>query len=299
MEVRQLEAFVQAAYQRSFSKAGEALLLAQPSVTARIRDLERELGERLFERTGRGVRLTEAGEAFLPYAERALGNLKEGKVHLNGMKSVSLGKLDVGSARTIGTYTLPKIIKAFRSRYPGVDVIIKTGRSQDVLEMVLSGEAQLGFTRALVHPGIECVPIMDVDIIPVVSPSHPFAAAGEASIYAVGREPLILYDRGSFYWIAINNACREVGIVPNVVMELDSIEATKRMIEIGLGISFLPRIALDNELRLKTLVDLRIIEGIEVKLQTSLIYRKGQNMGHLALAFMGVVQELFGVRFMS
>src|SRR6266542_4586380 len=116
MELGQLEAFIQVASHRSFSKAAEVLFLTQPSVTARIQSLEKELGEELFERSGRSVRLTDAGNTFLVYAQRALKDVQEGRDALEALRKTEVGSLRIGSALTISAYVLPKILKTFRAR---------------------------------------------------------------------------------------------------------------------------------------------------------------------------------------
>ena len=118
MDVGQIEALVQVAQHQSFSKAAESLYLTQPSVTARIQALEKELAEELFERTGRGVRLTDAGHAFLPFAERILAALQEGRESVEEVRSLQIGSLRLGVAPTLCTYVLPRTLKAFRNRYP-------------------------------------------------------------------------------------------------------------------------------------------------------------------------------------
>ncbi len=140
MDLGQVEAFVQVAQLRSFSKAADALFLTQPSVTARIQSLERDLGEALFERNGRGVRLTEMGATFLPFARRALKALQEGRDALDGMRNLDIGTLKLGSALTVSTYVLPKILKQYCSLYPGVEVTVQTGRSEQVLQMVVNDD---------------------------------------------------------------------------------------------------------------------------------------------------------------
>ena len=128
MDFGQVEAFIQVAQHHSFSRAAEALGLTQPSITARIQTLERELGEELFERGGRGVKLTDAGHAFLPYVERMLQTLREGRDAVEEVRNVQLGSLRLGSAITISTYVLPGILRTFCGRHPGLDVVIRTGR---------------------------------------------------------------------------------------------------------------------------------------------------------------------------
>src|SRR3990172_4255716 len=154
MDFGQVEAFVQVATHRSFSRAAEALSLTQPSITARIQSLERELGEELFERGSRGVKLTDAGRAFLPYVERLLQTLREGRDAVGEVRQGQKGTLRLGSAPTISTYVLPRILNAFCRQYSGVDVIIRTGRSEQVMTMLLADEVQVGLVRSLSNPEI-------------------------------------------------------------------------------------------------------------------------------------------------
>src|SRR5690606_8664080 len=113
------------------------------------------------------------------------------------------------------------ILEQFHSRYPGVDLVIKTGRSSEVLEMVLSEEIQVGVARALYHPDLVTTHLYDEQIVLVTHPEHRFAQTGVASIYEVASEPLIVYDKESTYFLLIDRVCREAGIVPNIQMDLD------------------------------------------------------------------------------
>src|SRR3989304_9793533 len=132
MDFGQVEAFAQVASHHSFSRAAEALQLTQPSITARIQTLERELGEELFERSGRGVRLTDAGAVLRPYVERVLQTIREGRDAVDEVRNVQLGSLRVGAAITISTYVLPGILHTFCERHPALDVVIRTGRSEQL-----------------------------------------------------------------------------------------------------------------------------------------------------------------------
>lgn len=248
MDLGQIEAFVQVAQHRSFSKAADALFLTQPSVTARIQSLERDLGEALFERNGRGVRLTEMGGTFLPFARRALKALQEGRDALEGMRNLDIGTLKLGSALTVSTYVLPKILKKYCAAYPGVEVSVHTGRSEQVLQMVLSDDVHCALERTVQHPEIVTIPLYEDDLALVASPDHRFARTGTASIEDVGREPLILFDKGSSYNQLIQGVFRQHGIVPRTLMELDTIEATKKMVEEGLGIALLPKVSTEREI---------------------------------------------------
>jgi DNA-binding transcriptional LysR family regulator len=293
LDFKQLEAFVQVATRHSFSRAAEALQLTQPSITARIQALERELDEDMFERSGRGVRLTNAGTALLPYAERMLQMLWEAKESVEEVRSVQAGKLRLGSALTISTYVLPRILRTFRARYPGVDVAVHTGRSDQVLSMLLSDEVHVGLAHSLTHPDVETVNLYSDEVILVANPDHPFAANCQATIEEVSTQPVILADRGSSYYGLTNGLFLQAGVVPNVVMELDSMEATKRMVEEGLGIALLPRVCLERELKQGLLAEVTITNAPPINRQIALIYRKSRKRARTVNAFLEVLRSIY------
>lgn len=285
MDFGQIEAFLQVAQHRSFSRAAEVLQLTQPSITARIQALERELGEELFERGGRGVRLTDAGAAFRPYSERILQTLQEGRDAVEEVRNIQLGSLRVGSAITISTYVLPKILQQFSHAYPGVDVFIRTGRSEQVLSMLLADEVHLGLVRSLANADVETVDLYDDEIVLVAPPDHRFAASRRARVADAAGEPIVLFDRGSSYYGLINNFFRQAGVIPNVAMELDSLEATKRMVEEGLGIALIPLVTVERELSAGTLVKVDLADAEPMKRPISLIYRRHRKRPRTVQAF--------------
>ena len=293
MELTQLETFLEAARWGSFRRAAEALFLSQPSLSERVKKLEGELGQPLFHRMGRGVRLTEAGRTLVPFAEQSLQALRQGREALEAMNPSSSGMLHVGSARAVGTYALPDVVAKFRERY-STDVHMRSGRSTEVLQMVLTQEIHVGVARALVHPEVETIHLYDEVVVLVTHPQHPFALAGQASLYDVGREPLILYDRDSFYFMLIERVCREAGIVPNVLMILDSIEATKQMVERGLGVSFLPSRSIRREVQLGTIAHVPLTEGHQVTLGTVAMVLRKLPRNQMVRAFLRLLRQELG-----
>ncbi len=293
MDFGQVEAFVQVAQHRSFSRAAEALNVTQPSVTARIQALERELGEELFERGGRGVRLTDAGNAFLPYVERILQTLREGRDAVDEVRNVQLGSLRLGSAITISTYVLPQILHTFCEQYPGLDVIIRTGRSEQVHQMLLGDEIHVAIARSLASPDVEAVHLYDDEIVLAVYPQHRFAQSRSATTAEAATEPIVLFDRGSSYYGLINNFFRQAGVIPNVAMELDSLEATKRMVEEGLGIALVPLVTIERELSSGDLVKVDLVDAEPLSRPISLIYRKGRKRPRTAQAFIDTLAEIY------
>jgi DNA-binding transcriptional LysR family regulator len=293
LDLGQLEAFVQVANQRSFSRAAEALFLTQPSVTARIQALERDLGERLFERSGRGVRLTEVGLCFLPHAERVLQALHEGRDAIDALRNLQSGSLVLASATTVSTYILPGVIKSFRQRFPRVEVSVRTGRSEQVLQMLLADEAQVGLVRAVYHQDIETRGLIEDELVLVVNSDDELASLGTVTVEQLGDHPFIFFDRNSSYFSLAQGVFRQHGVVPRIQMELDSMEASKKMVEEGLGVALLPRMAVERELKAGTLREMEL-QGVHgMTRQIALISRRSRPLGPVAQAFVDIVQEMF------
>ncbi len=260
MELAQLEAFIQVAHHRSFSRAAEALFLTQPSVTARIQSLEREIGERLFERTGRSVTLTDAGHAFMPHAQRALTAVQEGTDAIEAVRHGDIGSIRIGASSSIATYVLPNVLKRFREERPRVHVHMTTGQTEDQMDKLLAGEIHVAVTRLTQHPEVDSLHLYNDDLCLVVAPEHPFAQKGRATIAEVGKEPFLFFERSSSYHSLIYSMFLRAGVVPESVMELDLMEATKYLVEAGLGVSILPEISIKRELQTGTLVQVEIRE---------------------------------------
>ena len=137
MLLKQMECFLAVAQLGNVSRAADEMYLTQPTLTARIKALEDELGDQLFVRTSRGMRLTEAGKEFVTYAERCLTSLEEGKQRLRELRGASGGRLALGTSPGVSTYALPAILERFTAAHPQVSVSVRTGHSEDILEMVL------------------------------------------------------------------------------------------------------------------------------------------------------------------
>jgi DNA-binding transcriptional LysR family regulator len=248
MQLAHVEGFVEVARRGNLSRAAEALYLTQPALTARLRTLEEELGAPLFVRGRRGMTLTDTGRAFLPYAERALASLRDGSVLVGELVQGGTGELALGAAPAVSTYVLPSLLVRFAARYPRVRLVVRTGHSEEILEMAIRGEIAVGLTREIRHPLIESRPLYDDELVLVTDPEHPLAAARSVGPDRLREARLILFDRTSSYYELTNALFREAGVVPSGVMELDNIDAAKQMVEAGLGIALLPLTAVAREL---------------------------------------------------
>src|SRR5262245_1500999 len=288
-----IEGFLEVARFGSVSRAAEALYVTQPTLTARLHALERELGERLFVRGRQGMRLTDSGRAFLPYAERAVRALRDGRRAIDEVGSAASGQLVLASAPAISTYLLPGVLERFVADHPRVEVIVRTGHSEDVLQMVLRDEVQVGLGRALQHPEIAIQAFYEEELVLVVAPDHPFANGATVSIAEVATEQLILFDRTSSYYEITQAAFLGAGVALRGVMELDNIEAAKRMVQRGLGVSLLPRTAVATEADSGTLARVELRDAAPMRRQLVAMRRRdaGEPSG-LVRAFLDLLNGI-------
>ena len=253
IQLVQVEGFLEVARRGSVSRAAEALFITQPTLTARLQGLERELGTPLFLRTPHGMRLTDAGRAWIPFAERALRALVDGRDALEQVMKASAGHLMVASSPAVSTYVLPELLERFVAEHPRVEVSVRTGHSEYVVELVLRDEVQVGLGRAIHHPDLELRPFHTEELVLVCAPDHPFTKRQSVAMADVAGQRPIMFDRTSSYYEITQAAFLSAGVSLRGAMELDSIEATKKMVERGLGIALLPQTAVAREVAGKTL----------------------------------------------
>lgn len=296
MELAQLDAFIAAADCGSFSRAAELLHVAQPSLSNRIQSLEREVGQVLFERMGRGVKLTDSGRAFLPYAQRIKRTLDDGLLVLEGTRDGTAGRLMIGSAPAVGTYVLPRLLKVFCDNRQGIDVLVRTGHSDEVLQMVLDDDVQVGFGRPIQHPEVRTIVLYSDELVLVVSSQHRYAKRGTVKVDELQDESLILFDRDSSYYGLIVGLFRDLGVVPQQQMQLDSIEATKKMVEANLGIALLPEVSVEREIRLGTLHKVHIESAEPVQREIAVMYRRNKPQSGPMAAFLDLLGEIYGIK---
>ena len=258
LQLLQVEGFLEVARRGSVSRAAEALYITQPTLTARLHGLERELDIKLFLRTPRGMRLTDAGRAWVPFAERAVRALVEGRDALEQVKAASAGHLMIGSAPAVSTYILPDLLERFVASHPRVEVSVRTGHSEDVVDLVLRDEVQLGLGRAINHPDLDLRPFHREELVLVCAPDHPFVRRRSVTLAEVTNEKLIMFDRTSSYYEITQSAFVSSGVRLRRFMEMDSIEAAKKMVERGLGVALLPKTSVAREVDAATMSLVRL-----------------------------------------
>ncbi len=278
MLYRQVECFLTVAKLGSMSRAAEQMYLTQPSLTARIKGLEDELGDQLFVRSKSGMRLTEAGSEFLPYAERCVASIDNGKQRLRELREGTSGHLRLGALPRVSTYTLPPILQEFTSTHPGVSISVHTGHSTEVLEMVLREEVQIGLARALCNPEIVNLPLYEESLVLAVHPQHRFANKERVNLADLEQEHLILFDRASSNFELTKALFQGEGVQEPKMIELDNIEAAKRMVEHRLGVSLLPRQAVTRAEKAGRLCVLEVVSDDGPSLQRHIAAMRRQDV---------------------
>jgi DNA-binding transcriptional LysR family regulator len=239
------------------------------------------------------MRLSEAGHAFLPYAVRAMETLADGRGQVDALERGGGGQLALGAAPAVSTYVLPVLLKRFAATHPRIAVSVRTGHSEEVLAQVLAEHVDVGLVRTLRHPEIESTLLYEDRLVLVVMPDHAFSAKRSIKMDALRHQQLILFDRTSSYYELTSALFRQAGITPVGVMELDNIEAAKKMIQQGFGIALLPRTAVASELSAGTLREVRIADAEPVRRQIVAIRRRDRSAdAGAAASFIATVEAM-------
>ncbi len=246
MDVPRLEAFLEIARLGSMRSASRSLHLGQPALSARIATLEDEIGARLFERTKRGVRLTLAGRALLPHAERVMEALEAGRSAVSQVEQGDEGELVIAAASAVNASLVPELLARLRRYHPGVHLYVHTGATERIVELVAFGSAQLGLvreTRQIRDPRLVVTPLYEEELVLAARPEHPFVAEGPIPVSRLADATLIFFDRASDDYEVTQSLLKEADVTPYGVIEVDSVDTARRLAARGLGVSFLPSTA--------------------------------------------------------
>jgi DNA-binding transcriptional LysR family regulator len=290
MELGQLEAFLAVGTFGGFHRAAQSLRITQPAVSARIKALEGALGVRLFERGPRGLAPSPAGRALRPHAEQVLRAVAQARQAVHDLRPGGAGPLRIAAALSICTYLLPGVLERFQAAHPRVLITVRAGHSREVLEMVLRGDAELGLARSLQHPAVETLSLRDDPLILVARPGGRSPRPRRMRLAEVAGQALIFFDRGSSDWTLTHGLFRRAGLVPNVTLEVEAIEAAKRMVERGLGLAFLPHLAVARELARRSLVEIDITDAEPLGRSLDVIHPRERPLSPEAQALLGALR---------
>jgi LysR family transcriptional regulator, transcriptional activator of the cysJI operon len=292
MDTRQLAAFCEVVDRKSFSQAAERLGVTQPAVSLQIRSLEKRLGTKLLDRSGRRVEPTESGQRLYRAAQRMLA--VEGQLldELGGEDGALRGELTLGASTGPGGTVVPVLLGEFQSEHPELTVALSISDTNRVIEQVAERELELGIVGASPrHRGVVFEPFFRDEVILVVPPGHPFAGK-EVTLEQLREEPLILMQEGAGVRQVIEDELRRGPVRLrdlDVRLELGLQESVKSAAAAGFGATFISRSGVEAELAAGTLATARV-KGLEPAREISLVRPAGRSPSRAAEAFVEFVR---------
>ena len=280
MELRTINTFLHIAELHSFSRAARELGYSQSAVSAQVAQLEAELETPLFDRVGKTVRLTDAGQTFLTYARSLLATAEQAKAALQPARQVS-GTLRVALADSVCSTFLPDLLQRYHALCPQVELVLRTATDDEMLQMLGSNQIDLAYTldKPLLQPSF-VLAVDEPESICVVAPAgHPLA----------GQE-FLLTERGMSYRDALDQCMAAQGLAIKPFLELGSASLLCQMVEHGMGLSFLPEYIVQNALAAGTLARLNV-PACRVEMRRQLFYHKDKWLTPQMKAFITLVQK--------
>jgi len=291
MTFRQVEIFLAVTRARNFTRAAETLHLSQSTLSQHVRELEEELGVRVFDRLGRSVTMTEAGRLLEEHAVRIAASVASARRTIDELKGLKRGSLVIGASSTPGIYVLPKVIAGFRQRYPGIDVSLRIANSRVIEERIRADEVDLGVVGGhVVRANERCVAAGLLDeLLLIVPPRHPWATRREVAPEQLAQTPLLMREPGSATRQVTERALRQAGVKVTGGMELDHIEAIKQGVMAGLGVAFVSMYAVRGEVGTRRLHALRL-KGIRMRRHFHVIHNENRTLTASGRAFVEAVE---------
>ncbi len=242
MELRQLEYFVAVADEASFTRAAARLHVAQPGVSAQIRQLERELGQDLFDRSGRAVRLTGVGAAVLLYARAALGAAAGARLAVDELAGLVRGHVAVGMVVACSSVDLANLLADFHRDYPAVEIALSEANTDVLVQGLRAGQLDLAFVGlgAATPPGIEIQLVADEPLVAAVSKDDVLAARKTITLEAIRDRALLSLPRGTGLRSCLDDACAGSGFEPRITLEASNLGILAHLASRGLGVAILP-----------------------------------------------------------
>ena len=289
MDLFQLETFLAVAEERSFSRAAARLHRTQPAVSQAVAKLETELGEILLERSSRDGTLTAAGEVLREYALKLLNLRNDATTALTELRELHRGRLNLAANEYTCLYLLP-LLDEYRRQNPRIKVAVQRALASRIPDEVLMHAVEIGVLSFKPDdPQVQSIVVYRDELSFVVNPKHSLARAREVSIRQLGDQSFIAHNIPSPQRQKVIQTFRRHRTPLTMNVELPSLEAIKRFVEMGNGVALVPGLTVQNELASGSLVRIHVPElGIERKLR--LVYRKHANLSHAAVAFLKIVE---------
>ncbi|HEX7495806.1 MAG TPA: LysR substrate-binding domain-containing protein [Candidatus Limnocylindrales bacterium] len=242
MELRQLEYFVAVADEASFTRAAEKLHVSQPGVSAQIRQLERELGQELLDRSGRTVRVTDVGAAVLGYAREALGAASGAQLAVDAFTGLIRGRVAVGMVIACSSFDFAELLAGYHRSYPAVEIALSEANSDELIARLQSGQLDLAYIAlgGVAPAGLDLLEIADEALVAAVSEGDALATCRSMPLAAIGDRTLLSLPRGTGIRAIFDEACAGIGLRPRITLEASNLGILARLASLGLGVAILP-----------------------------------------------------------
>jgi DNA-binding transcriptional LysR family regulator len=281
----------------SMTLGAERLDISQPAVSKQVQDLERVLGVHLFDRIGRRVHLSQAGEILADYARQLFALAHEAETVMADVRAAGWGRLAIGASTTIGNYLLPGVVAEFWRRHPRVELLVQIENTEQVHRRLAGHELDLGLTEGLVEEEeLDAEVFHQDELVMIAAPGHRLAGQPRVALSAVREEPFILREPGSGTRAVEERALARLKLPVRVVMALGSTEAIKRVVAEGVGLAIVSRLSVRAECAAGTLAVLPVA-GLRIERALHLVRRKGRRDGPALQAFCGVLREMTAAQF--
>jgi DNA-binding transcriptional LysR family regulator len=289
MELYALQVFATVVGERSFSRAAEKLLRTQPAISLALQRLEAELGEKLIDRSAKGLVMTDAGRTALDFARRFENLRQEMDSALTELRDKGAGRLMIGANESSTLYLLPHI-ERYRRLYPKVKVQVRRSQSSKIPSELIDGNLELGVVSY--DPSDERIvsKVIYKDALAfVVSPKHRFAKRKTVSISELGMETFIAHNVVSPYREVVVREFRRHKVPLNMDVEMPTLESIRKLVQSNEGVAFLPRMCVQHEVESHAVCEVKVKE-LHVERMVRLLFVKARTLSHAAQAFLDVVQ---------
>lgn len=288
MELHQLRYFVTVVRDGTFTRAAERLYITQPSLSEQIRKLETELGSPLFQRLGRKLALTSAGESFLPHAEKVMFEVEQARARVQEVRGLRRGRLSMGVLPSAAARLLPKFLAEFRHQHPGVEVTLREENdSIEFEQMVHDGVLDLAIVRLPVQrrTDLEVEFLVREPMVMVAPLGHRLGDKRSVALSELATEPFVTMKPGHGLRECLHRFCRQAGFEPHIVFEAGHLGSVMGLVLAGVGITVVPRMAAGSEGRRVRVRDSFAFRDLGV------IWRQGQPLAPAARIFLDMLRR--------
>lgn len=291
MDFDQLETFIEVSRLSSFSRAAEKRFRTQPAISSQIRSLEEEVGAKLLDRSGGKVSMTASGKLFLKFAEETLDARKAAMTAIAETERVPKGEIVVGANEGTCLHILPEVFAHFKKQYPDVAVGIKRADYAKILESVIDNSVDFGVVSLPVTDNrLTAVLVHRDELVLIVPPRHPLSKLKAAEAADIAQYPLLVPKVGHTR-DALDQLFHERKLKPRISMELDSSELLKRFVAADVGVGFISRSNVQEDVQANVLAALALAD-VQIRRDLALVFRKDKALSRAALAFIDIAVKL-------